>query len=98
MEVTYIWSGSVHVLSWNVAGAPKAFVRMLEEEAVKSDKPITVYLPVRLATYLLNEKRDLVQGIEERHKISIKIVVFRTDLHEILSEFHEKFHRISANF
>tara|TARA_B100000941_G_scaffold69861_1_gene47260 strand:- start:3447 stop:5252 length:1806 start_codon:yes stop_codon:yes gene_type:complete len=51
-----------------------SLVRMLEEEAVKSDKPITVYLPVRLATYLLNEKRDLVQGIEERHNITIKIV------------------------
>ena len=41
---------------------------------MKSDKPITVYLPVRLATYLLNEKRVLVQGIEERHNITIKIV------------------------
>ena len=51
-----------------------SLVRMLEEEAVKSDKPITVYLPVRLATYLLNEKRDLVQGIEDRHNITIKIV------------------------
>ena len=51
-----------------------SLVRMLEEEAVKNEKPLTVYLPVRLATYLLNEKRDLIQGIEDRHKTTIKIV------------------------
>ena len=49
-------------------------VRMLEEEAMKTNKPLTVYLPVRLATYLLNDKRELIQGIEERQKISIKVV------------------------
>ena len=51
-----------------------SFLRILEEEAMKSDKPLTVYLPVRLATYLLNEKRDLIQGIEERHSVAIKVV------------------------
>ena len=50
-------------------------VRMLEEEAMKTNKPLTVYLPVRLATYLLNDKRELIQGIEERQKISIKVVI-----------------------
>ena len=65
-------SGSGYIKS--LSSQSISLVRMLEEEAVKSDKSITVYLPVRLATYLLNEKRDLVQGIEERHKISIKIV------------------------
>ena len=49
-------------------------VRMLEEEAMKTNKTLTVYLPVRLATYLLNDKRELIQGIEERQKISIKVV------------------------
>ena len=34
----------------------------------------TVYLPVRLATYLLNEKKDTILNIESRHKIEIKIV------------------------
>ena len=65
-------SGSGYIKS--LSSQSISLVRMLEEEAVKSDKPITVYLPVRLATYVLNEKRDLVQGIEERHKITIKIV------------------------
>ena len=48
--------------------------RVLEEEAMKTDKPLTVYLPVKLATYLLNEQRELVKGIEERQKVSIKVV------------------------
>ena len=49
-------------------------VRMLEEEAMKNSKPLTVYLPVRLATYLLNDKRELIQGIESRQKVTIKVV------------------------
>ncbi len=49
-------------------------VRMLEEEAMRNSKPLTVYLPVRLATYLLNDKRDLIQGIETRQKVTIKVV------------------------
>ena len=48
--------------------------RVLEEEAMKTDKPLIVYLPVKLATYLLNEQRELVKGIEERQKVSVKIV------------------------
>ena len=47
---------------------------MLEEEAVQVEKSFTVYLPVRLATYLLNEKRELIQAIEERHSITIKLI------------------------
>ena len=39
-------------------------VRILEEQAMKTEKALTVYLPVRLATYLLNEKKDLIRGIE----------------------------------
>ena len=58
---------SLSTLSINLA-------RVLEEEATKTDKPMTVYLPVKLATYLLNEQRELVQGIEERQKVSIKVV------------------------
>ena len=46
-----------------------SLVRMLEEEAVKNEKPLTVYLPVRLATYLLNEKRDLIKLIENNQTI-----------------------------
>ena len=34
----------------------------------------TVYLPVRLATYLLNEKKETINNIESRHNVEIKIV------------------------
>ena len=51
-----------------------SLVRMLEEEAVQNGKSFTVYLPVRLATYLLNEKRELIQAIEDRHSITIKLI------------------------
>ena len=51
-----------------------SLVRMLEEEAVQIGKSFTVYLPVRLATYLLNEKRELIQVIEDRHDITIKLI------------------------
>ncbi|MBT3548461.1 MAG: Rne/Rng family ribonuclease [Gammaproteobacteria bacterium] len=58
---------SLSTLSINLA-------RLLEEEAMKTDKPMTVYLPVRLATYLLNEKKEIVEGIEKRQKIDVKIM------------------------
>ena len=31
-------------------------------------------MPVRLATYLLNEKKDTIKNIESRHNVEIKIV------------------------
>ena len=51
-----------------------SFLRILEEEAMKNKGALTVYLPVRLATYLLNEKRDLISGIEQRQSVTIKVV------------------------
>jgi len=65
-------SGTGHIKS--LSSQSISLVRMLEEEAIKNDKSLTVYLPVRLATYLLNEKRELIQAIEERNSLSIKIV------------------------
>ena len=41
---------------------------------MKTEKPMIVYLPVRLATYLMNEQREVVKGIEERQRVSIKVV------------------------
>ena len=58
---------SLSTLSINLA-------RVLEEEAMKTEKPMIVYLPVRLATYLMNEQREVVKGIEERQRVSIKVV------------------------
>lgn len=51
-----------------------SILRIIEEEAINAKQKQTVYLPVRLATYLLNEKKETIQNIESRHKVSIKIV------------------------
>lgn len=50
-------------------------LRILEEEAMK-DKTARVLaqLPVKVATFLLNEKRSMVNDIELRHKVSIVLV------------------------
>ena len=51
-----------------------SLLRIIEEEAINSKDKETVYLPVRLATYLLNEKKDVIKNIESRHNVEIKIV------------------------
>lgn len=60
-----IESNSLHIL------------RIIQEEAVKNAKYISalhIQLPIPVATYLLNEKRDEVSKIESRMKIRIVIV------------------------
>ena len=51
-----------------------SLLRIIEEEAMNTKDKETVYLPVRLATFLLNEKKETIQNIESRHKVDIKIV------------------------
>mgnify|MGYP001398214302 FL=1 len=51
-----------------------SLLRIIEEEAINTKDKETVYLPVRLATFLLNEKKETIQNIESRHKVDIKIV------------------------
>ena len=51
-----------------------SLLRIIEEEAMNAKEKQTVYLPVRLATFLLNEKKETIQNIESRHKVDIKIV------------------------
>ncbi len=51
-----------------------SLLRIIEEEAINTKSKETVYLPVRLATYLLNEKKDTIKNIESRHGVEIKIV------------------------
>ena len=71
-EVCHTCSGTGNIKSLPTLSV--ALVRVLEEEAMKNKKPLTVYLPVRLATYLLNEKKDLINGIEKRQSVSIKVI------------------------
>ena len=52
-----------------------ALLRLLEEEALKdSTGKILAKIPVECATYLLNEKRDKVEGIEKRRQVHLVII------------------------
>ncbi len=63
-----------------VESSALSLLRIIEEEGMKeSTGRVEVQLPVNVATFLLNEKRDAVSAIEQRHEISI-ILVPNTDL------------------
>ncbi|MDH5355440.1 MAG: Rne/Rng family ribonuclease [Gammaproteobacteria bacterium] len=52
-----------------------AVLRLLEEESLKdSTGKILAKIPVECATYLLNEKRDKVEGIEKRRGVHLVII------------------------
>jgi len=52
-----------------------AVLRLLEEESLKdSTGKILAKVPVECATYLLNEKRDKVEGIESRHNVKVVVI------------------------
>lgn len=49
-----------------------SILRIFEEEAMKKNtEKIVAHLPVESATFLLNEKRSVVDQIEKRHNVSI---------------------------
>ena len=50
-------------------------LRLFEEEAMKeSTAKVAAQVPVDVATFLLNEKRQDVTGVEERHKVDILLI------------------------
>ncbi len=59
----------------SVESAALSILRLIEEEALKeSTAKIVAQLPVNVATYLLNEKRQAVNSIEQRHRISVLLI------------------------
>ncbi|BCX88993.1 ribonuclease E [Methylomarinovum tepidoasis] len=55
-----------------------SILRIIEEEALKPQTgKIVVQLPVEPATYLLNEKREVLGQIEKRHQVGIVIIPAR---------------------
>ena len=59
----------------NVKSTALGVLRLIEEEAVKeSTAKVTVQVPVSVATFLLNEKRQDVTGIEERQDVEILLI------------------------
>lgn len=59
----------------NIPSHSLSIIRLIEEEALK-DKTAEIHaqLPVELASYIINEKRAMVQQIEDRHHIKIVII------------------------
>ena len=52
-----------------------SILRLLEEESMKENtRRVTVQLPVDVATFLLNEKRNQLIKVEDRHNLHILIV------------------------
>ncbi len=52
-----------------------AVLRLLEEEALKEKTgQVIAQLPVKVATYLLNEKREAIRAIEQRHEVAIMLI------------------------
>lgn len=52
-----------------------SILRLLEEEAMKeSTEQVVAQLPVNVATFLLNEKRSMINTLEERHKTTIILI------------------------
>ena len=52
-----------------------SILRIIEEEALKENTGrVTAQLPVEVATYLLNEKRQMIVDAEDRHDVSIVLI------------------------
>jgi ribonuclease E len=62
----------------NVESLALSVLRLLEEEAMKknTDK-IIAQLPIEAATFLLNEKRSIIEQIEKRQDVTIVIIPSR---------------------
>jgi ribonuclease E len=59
----------------NVESLALSVLRLIQEEAMK-DKTgrVVAQLPVKVATFLLNEKRDAIRAIEQRHRVGILLI------------------------
>lgn len=59
----------------NIQSHALSIVRLVEEEALK-DKTVEIQLqlPVEMATFIFNEKREFILNIEKRHNVRIVVV------------------------
>ena len=62
----------------NVESVALSVLRVIEEEAMKKGtEKVIAHLPIESATFLLNEKRGVIEQIEQRLKVSIIILPSR---------------------
>ncbi len=95
-EMTYIpcprCTGTGHIRS--TESAALHILRILEEEAMKENTgAVHVQIPVDVATFLLNEKRDDIRTIELRHKANLVLIPnihLETPAHEIVRLRHDQ--------
>lgn len=59
----------------NIQSHALSITRLIEEEALKEKvAEIQVQLPVEMATFVMNEKRDFIRDIEKRHHVHVIII------------------------
>ncbi len=95
-EMTYIpcprCTGTGHIRS--TESAALHILRILEEEAMKENTgALHVQIPVDVATFLLNEKRDDIRTVELRHRVNIVLIPnthLETPAHEIVRLRHDQ--------
>jgi len=59
----------------NIQSQSLSIIRLIEEAALKEKTThIQIQLPVDMATYLINEKREFIPQIEKRHGVSVLII------------------------
>ncbi|HKJ22832.1 MAG TPA: Rne/Rng family ribonuclease [Gammaproteobacteria bacterium] len=59
----------------SVASLSLSILRVIEEEAMKEKTSrIVAQLPVEVGTYLLNEKRSVIEKFQERYKVNIILI------------------------
>ncbi len=62
----------------NIESVALSVLRIVEEEAMKKGtEKVVAHLPIECATFLLNEKRSVLQELETLHKIGIVILPSR---------------------
>ncbi len=59
----------------NIQSSSLSIIRLIEEEALKEKvNEIQVQLPVDMATFIMNEKREFIFNIEKRHGVHVLII------------------------
>ncbi len=102
-ETSYIpcprCNGTGHIRS--TESSALHILRILEEEAMKDNTgALHCQVPVDVATFLLNEKRDDIAKIEIRHKVGLVLIPNRhleTPQHEIVRLRHDQLNQDEGN-
>ena len=77
----------------NIESLALSVLRLIQEEAMKDRTGrVVVQLPVKVATFLLNEKRETIRAIEQRHRVGVLLIP-----NESLDTPHFKLNRLRVD-